>query len=108
MSFHAGARRIALVHFITFAARGLVSPFLALYLISLGFTGTQIGIIVSLNAFAQLIVTPLLNSWVDRAGEQRRLYYGMVTSNALAIIAATLPLSKVFMGGVLMVRDLAD
>src|SRR5215207_5437931 len=108
MSFHAGARRIALVQFMTFAARGLVLPFLSLYLISLGFTGAQIGIVISLNALAQLIVTPLLNSWVDRAGEQRGLYYGMVTTNAIATAAAALPLSKVLMGGTLMARDLAD
>jgi MFS transporter, PPP family, 3-phenylpropionic acid transporter len=80
----ANLRRIAGITFLTFAARGLTIPFINLYLVSIGFSGTQIGILITISAFIQLIIPPALHALADRTGQHRRLYYGLLIGNALA------------------------
>src|SRR5437870_4929048 len=79
-------RRISGIQFISYAARGLISPFIPLYLISVGFTGTQIGFLGSLSALIQLTSSPLLHTLADRSGRHRRLYYGLLTGNIGALL----------------------
>lgn len=105
----ANFRRIAGITFLTFAARGLTIPFLNLYLVSIGFTGTQIGILITISAFIQLIIPPALHALADQTGQHRRLYKGLLAGNALAsfglVAGAANPL---LLGGAYFVRDSSD
>ncbi len=93
----------------TFAARGLAMPFVNLYLVSLGFTGTQIGLLTSISALAQLSLAPLLHNLADRSGRQRRLYFGLLIANICAcfglVAFGSIP---GLLGGMIVFRDLAD
>src|SRR5579859_2662596 len=101
--------RIALIHFTTFAARGLASPFISLYLISVGFTGTQIGLLSSVSALLQLTIAPVLHRLADQTGRHRQLYYGLLVGNICACLGIVifagnaLPLS-----GMTLLRDSSD
>ncbi|MCA0453647.1 MAG: MFS transporter [Chloroflexi bacterium] len=99
---------IAVITFFTFAARGFVLPFINIYLKSTGFTATQIGLLVSVSAFIQLLVTPLLHTLADRSHKHRRLYYGLLVSNALALVGVVSHTSQLFLGGAIVVRDSSD
>jgi PPP family 3-phenylpropionic acid transporter len=100
--------RVAALQFMTFAARGFTLPFINLYLVSVGFSGTQIGLLVSLSALVQLLLTPALNTWADRRQRHRGLYRGLLVSNATAtagLVASTNPL---WLAGTILVRDSSD
>ena len=94
----------------TFAARGLAIPFVNLYLVSVGFTGAQIGILTSISALVQLIVSPLLHNLADRTGHHRQLYYGLVTANICACIGLVAfgSNASILLGSMILFRDLAD
>jgi MFS transporter, PPP family, 3-phenylpropionic acid transporter len=77
-------RRIAGITFLTFAARGFTLPFLNLYLSSIGLSATEIGRLITISALVQLILPPALHALADRVHQHRRLYYGLLVSNALA------------------------
>src|SRR5262245_35078615 len=101
--------RIAALQFMTYGARGFTYPFITLYLLSVGFSGAQIGLLASISALVQLFTTPLLNTLADRTGRHRRLYYGLLTGNACAILGliafARNPLA---LGGMILLRDSTD
>lgn len=99
---------IAVITFFTFAARGLVLPFINIYLKSTGFTATQIGLLVSVSALIQLLITPLLHTLADRSHKHRRLYYSLLISNALSILGVVSHTSQFFLGGAIIVRDSSD
>src|SRR5258708_6412207 len=105
----ANLRRIAGITFLTFAARGLTIPFINLYLVSIGFSGTQIGILITISAFIQLIIPPAVHALADRTGQHRRLYYGLLIGNALAsfglVAGAGNPL---MLDGAYFLRDSSD
>jgi MFS transporter, PPP family, 3-phenylpropionic acid transporter len=101
-------RRIAAITFLTMAARGLVLPFLNLYLKSTGFTATQIGVIVSFSALVLLLVSPLLNILADRTHRHRRLYYSLIVANILALLGIVSQISQLFLAGSIIVRDSSD
>jgi PPP family 3-phenylpropionic acid transporter len=96
------------VNFLMFAARGLTLPFVSLYLASLGFSGTEIGIVVGIGALAQLIVTPLSHMLADRSGQHRRLFYCIQVSHVLAMVGMVLPFGKVWVSASNVVRDSAN
>src|SRR5215831_4401172 len=99
---------ISAIQLMTFAARGVANPFVNLYLVSIGFTGTQIGLLASISALVQLTVAPLLHNLADRAGRHRHLYLGLLTGNICACLGlvsfASAPLG---LGGMIVLRDLA-
>jgi MFS transporter, PPP family, 3-phenylpropionic acid transporter len=101
-------RQIAILNFLTFAARGLTLPFISLYLTSLGFTGTEIGIVVGMGALAQLIVTPLSHWLADRSGQHRRLFYGLQIGHILALVGMILPFGKLWVSAINVARDSAN
>lgn len=102
-------RPLSIVTFLNFAARGLTSPFISLYLISVGFTGTQIGIVLSLSAALRLFLPPLLNTIADRTGLHRRFFYGLVAGNATATLSLSITaFSQVLLGANVILRDSLD
>lgn len=108
LSFGSAAWRIATLYFLLFAARGLIIPFLNIYLASVGFTGSEIGVLISLSALVQLLATPTLNWIADRQGQHRWLFYGLVASNAIASFALAFSPVKAWLVGVVLVRDSSD
>jgi MFS transporter, PPP family, 3-phenylpropionic acid transporter len=100
--------RIAALQFLTYAARGLVYPFVNLYLISVGFSGTQIGLLASVSALVQLGLTPILHTWADRASSHRRLYYGLLCGSASAPLGLVVSANPLWLGGMVLLRDASD
>ncbi len=100
--------QIAVITFFTFAARGLVLPFVNIYLKSTGLSATQIGLLISFSALVQLLITPILHTWADRTHQHRRLYYGFLISNALALVGVVTQISQFMLGTAIIVRDSSD
>lgn len=91
-------RSIAALNFLHFAALGLSAPFINLYLKDIGFSATQIGILISVGAALELIVTPLSNALADRTNRHRTLYYIQnVVMMAATMVMAFTPL-RLFLG----------
>lgn len=72
--FFASAR-----YFFFFAAVAGVSPFLVLYLQSLGFSGAQIGLLTSLGPLLGLFATPFWTGLADASNQHKRILIGAVT-----------------------------
>jgi PPP family 3-phenylpropionic acid transporter len=99
---------IAAVTFLNYAARGLTLPFISLYLVSMGFSGTDIGIILSLSALVRLIVPPLMNTLADRTSQHLLLYHVMLIGNAAATTGLVGTLVKPWMAAMVIIRDSLD
>lgn len=101
--------QLATLQFMTYAARGFVLPFINLYLVSVGFTGSQIGNLASFSALTQLIITPLLHTWADRTGLHRRLYYGLLIGNICACVGLVgMASSQLGLSLMVLLRDWTD
>lgn len=100
--------QLAGLQFLTFAARGLVIPFVNLYLVSVGFSGTQIGILTSLTALVALIFIPMISAYADRTGTHRRLFAACVSGTAAAALGFVTSVSHVWLGGAALARSTAD
>lgn len=71
-------RHLALLSFLNFAALGLAAPYHNLFLKEIGFTGTQIGLLISLTALLELVLTPASNALADRFQRHRWLYRSQI------------------------------
>jgi PPP family 3-phenylpropionic acid transporter len=101
-------RQISVITFLTFAARGFTLPFIYIYLESVGLTATQIGVLMTISALFQLIVPPALHALADKTEKHRRLYYGLLTMNALASFSVASAANPLLLGGSVVLRDAAD
>lgn len=99
---------VSLSTFLNYAARGLTQPFIGLYLVSIGYTGFELGLILSLSALVRLILTPLMHTWADKAGRHRHLYYGLLVGNIVSSMAIVAGGPKLWLGGAVVVRDTMD
>lgn len=100
---------LSIVNFLNYAARGLTLPFISLYLVAQGFSGIQIGIVLSISAAVRLIVPPFLTMLADRFGKHRYFFYGLVTGNALATLGLVVTtVSKWWLGATVVIRDSMD
>ena len=59
------------LNFLIFAALAFVAPFLALYYQSLGFTGTQIGLLAGLAPLVTMVSAPFWTGLADQTGRHR-------------------------------------
>jgi MFS family permease len=66
-------KRIILFFVLAFSAGGVIQPFLNLYLIEVGLSGAQIGILHGWAALVTLIVTPLIGLVADRTQQHRAM-----------------------------------
>jgi MFS family permease len=64
--------------FVRLFAYGFLSVVLALYLSELGFSGTRIGLLLSLTLFGDIAVSLFLTTTADRFGRRRTLVIGAV------------------------------
>ena len=78
--------RLISLQFLTFAAIGMAWPYINLYLVDLGFSGTLIGTLASAGAVFSLVLTPLLNSLADKLLLHRRLLMIYLGGFALSLI----------------------
>ena len=67
-------RRLSLLMFLRYAALGFSAPYINVYLTEIGFSGTDIGVLVSIGAFFELFLIPMMNAMADRMRRHRRLY----------------------------------
>jgi len=67
-------QRLNLLQFFSIAVLGMTTPFINLYLIEVGFSATLVGTLLSMGAFLQLALTPLLNTVADRQNRHRQLF----------------------------------
>lgn len=102
-------RRVAGITFLTFAARGLTLPFINLYLVSLGFSGTEIGRLITISALVQLILPPALHAFADQTRQHRRLYRALLMGNAAASLGLVAAAGNpVLLRGAYVLRDSSD
>jgi MFS transporter, PPP family, 3-phenylpropionic acid transporter len=99
---------VATTTFLNYAARGLTLPFISLYLVSMGFSGTDIGIVLSLSALVRLIVPPLMNTLADRTGQHLLLYNVTLIGNAAATTGLVGTLVKPWLAAMVIIRDSLD
>jgi MFS transporter, PPP family, 3-phenylpropionic acid transporter len=81
-------------NFLFFAAVAFVMPFLVLYYQNLGFSGTQIGILVGLTPLITLISSPLLTGLADATHHHRLLMSLALLLGAAAV--CILPFANTF------------
>jgi MFS transporter, PPP family, 3-phenylpropionic acid transporter len=88
---HSGSIRLASLQFSTLAAVGMVSPYINLYLVDIGFSATLIGTLASIGAVLALVLTPILNQVADKRMLHRRLFmlYQLGFVIAIIILATT-------------------
>ena len=101
-------RSVAVVTFLNYAGRGMTLPFISIYLVSVGFTGTEIGVVLSVSALVRLVLPPLLHTLADKYGRHRQLYYGLVIGNIIATLSLILSPLKIWLSSVVVVRDSMD
>lgn len=100
--------RIIGYYVFSFAAGGLVKPYLNLYLVEVGLNGIQIGLIQGWTAFVIVLLAPIMGDLADKT-QRHRLLLGSTTF--LKGIAAPLLLvntSFVWLAGMISVRLLAS
>lgn len=71
--------------FFSSMGRGLIAPYVTLYLSEIGTSGTAIGLIVAVASLIELIVSPVLNNFADKHNRHRLLLwvqYGMLSLGA--------------------------
>jgi len=102
---HSGSIRLASLQFLTLAAVGMVSPYINLYLVDIGFSATLIGTLSSIGAVLALVLTPILNQFADKRMLHRRLFMAYLLGFAIAnIIFATSHVEFIIIIAVLLVQ----
>jgi len=87
--------RIIVFYLLAFAAGGVIRPFLNLYLVEVGLTGTQIGILQGWTALAAVAITPLIGLVADRTQRHRSMLGLIVFIKGMS--AALMPLSTAWL-----------
>jgi MFS family permease len=88
-------RLLFVTRIIRLFAYGMLSVVLALYLASLGFSDTRIGLLLSLTLVGDIVISLWLTTSADRAGRRRMLIVGamlMVFAAVLFSMTASFPL----------------
>lgn len=102
---HSASIRLASLQFLTLAAVGMVSPYVNLYLVDIGFSATLIGTLASIGAVLALVLTPILNQFADKRLLHRRLFMIYLLGFAIAnMIFATSHIEFIIILAVLLVH----
>jgi MFS transporter, PPP family, 3-phenylpropionic acid transporter len=102
---HSGTIRLASLQFLTLAAVGMVSPYINLYLVDIGFSATLIGTLASIGAVLALVLTPILNQFADKRMLHRRLFMMYLLGYVIAnVIFATSHTEFIIIGAILLVH----
>jgi MFS family permease len=87
-SLTADGRLLFATRFIRLFAYGSLSVILVFYLVSLGLTESQTGLLLSLTLAGDVVVSLLLTTWADRLGRRRMLIVGAVLMAAAGLAFA--------------------
>ena len=71
--------RVIAFFLFAFAAGGVIQPFLNLYLVEVGFSGAQVGVLLGYTSLAIVLVTPLLG-WLSDRTQRHRLILGIIVA----------------------------
>lgn len=84
----------AAFYFLNFAALASISPFLAIYYQSLGFSGSQIGVILGIAPLITMFASPFLTGIADATHKHKHMLY----ANLVLVVAvmAVFPFLKSF------------
>ena len=86
--------RIALFYFVFYGTSGVLVPYLPAYFRSLGFSGTEISIVLSLSSFMMIFIPLLWGLLADRTGRPTLLLKLACAGSALSF--AILPFTRQF------------
>ena len=75
------------LNFLLFAGMAFIGPFIVLYYQSLGFTGTQIGLLTGLTPLVTLIATPFWTGLADATRRHRLIMSVSLLVGTLAIFS---------------------
>ena len=78
MKFDSRRTRIIAFYIFAFAAGGVIKPFLNLYLVEVGFSGTQVGVLLGYTSLFIVLVTPLIG-WIADRTQRHRLILGILS-----------------------------
>lgn len=76
-----------ILNFLIFAAVAFIAPFLALYYQSLGFSGTQIGLLAGLAPLVTMVCAPFWTGLADQTRRHRLIISAVLTVSVLILIA---------------------
>ncbi|MBK9123063.1 MAG: MFS transporter [Chloroflexi bacterium] len=102
-----GAKHVAL-YVINYGARGFYAPFISLYLVSLGYSPIDIGLLAGLSAVVRIVVVPAYSALVDRLGVHRRLLNVQLAVAGLASLTMVLWPNRTWLGAMYVTRDAVD
>lgn len=91
-----------------FAAGGVVKPFLNLYLVEVGLTGAQIGVLQGWTALAAVVITPLIGLLADRTQRHRLLLAVIVFAKGLSAPLLLVSTAWTWLAGTVSLRMLTS
>src|SRR5690349_12273168 len=98
--------RMRLYHFLLFAGNGFIIPFIGLFFVGVGLTGTQIGLIGTLTSLAGLIAAPAWGHWSDRNAHPRTVPRCILISTAVIQLIVSQQTSFLILSGLLVIDGL--
>lgn len=96
------------IYVATYASRGFYMPFIGLYLLSVGFTPVEIGLLTGVSALVRLVVVPAYSAMVDRRGAHRKLLISQIAATGIFSLGLVLWLDKLWMSSMYIARDSVD
>ncbi len=96
--------RIIVFFLLAFAAGGVIQPFLNLYLVEVGFSGAQVGVLLGYTSFAIVLVAPLLGWLADRTQRHRLLLGIIVAIKGLAAPALLISTAWGWLAAIVSIR----
>ncbi|MAU08849.1 MAG: hypothetical protein CL607_03435 [Anaerolineaceae bacterium] len=97
--------QLLLVIFFSGTMRGFSAPYFNLYLDAQDFSGTLIGIVLSIAALVELVGIPMLSNLADRTNRHRTMYRGIVLAYISAIfLMLAFPITAVLFAGMIVAQ----
>lgn len=78
--------RIRLYYFVWTGGGGVLYPFISLFYVQNGLSGTEIGLLATVSSVIALLAAPLWGRWSDNVPRPRRLLQGSLLGSALCML----------------------
>lgn len=92
--------------FFSSVGRGIVSPYVSLYLSQVGATGAVIGTIVAISSLVELILSPILNNYADKHNRHRLLLITQYSVFSIGAFLLAFTQDIVLLAGVIVLIEL--
>lgn len=97
--------KLMLVIFFSGTMRGFSAPYFNLFLDAQNFSGTLIGIVLSIAALVELVAIPMISNIADRTNRHRTMYRGIVLAYIAAIfLMLAFPITAVLFAGMIVAQ----